>query len=89
MTAVLITEAIGAAQQVEGVAWVNATTFDSVPERITAAQLAALGSTGKLGLRLRPYVEAELPQVGRIVPAELVFMTPQIPDTLILSPAQG
>jgi hypothetical protein len=89
-----LSEAIAAAQQVEGVAWLNVTTFDSVPESITAAQLAALGST----LGLQPVVEAELAQVdptaapgsaGRIVPAELVFITPDIPDTLILSPASG
>jgi hypothetical protein len=89
-----LSEAIAAAQQVEGVAWLNVTTFAGVAESITAAQLAALGST----LRLRPYVKAELAQVdqkaapsspGRIVPAELVFMTPDIPDTLILSPASG
>jgi hypothetical protein len=90
-----LSEAVAAAQRVEGVAWLNVTTFDSVPESITAAQLAALGST--LG-RQSPYVEAELAQVdrtaapgsaGRIVPAELVFMTPDIPDALILSPAGG
>ena len=90
-----LSEAIAAAQQVEGVAWLNVTTFDGVPESVTAAQLAALGST--LGLN-PPYVEAELARVdqtaapgsaGRIVPAELVFMTPDIPDTLILSPASG
>jgi len=89
-----LSEAIAAAQQVDGVAWLNVTTFDGVPASITAAQLAALGST----LGLQPYVEAELAQVdrtappgsaGRIVPAELVFMTPDIPDTLILSPASG
>jgi hypothetical protein len=70
------------------------TTFDGVAEGITAAQLAALGST----LGLNPFIEAVLARVdsqapagspGRIVPAELVFMTPDIPDVLILSPAQG
>jgi hypothetical protein len=91
-----LSEAIAAAQRVEGVAWLNVTTFDGVSESITAAQLAALGST--LGLRLQPHVAAELARVdkhappgsaGRIVPAELVFMTPDIPDTLILSQAGG
>jgi hypothetical protein len=89
-----LSEAIAAAQQVEGVAWLNVTTFDGVPESITAAQLAALGGT----LGLYPHIEAELAQVdtqappgspGRIVPTEMVFMTPDIPDMLILSPAQG
>ena len=93
-----LSEAIAAAQQVEGVAWLNVSTFYGVPESITAAQLAALGSTLGGTLGLNPYIEAQLAQVdshappgspGRIVPAELVFMTPDIPDTLILSPAQG
>jgi hypothetical protein len=80
-----LSEAIGAAQQVEGVAWLNVTTFDGVSENITAEKLAALGSAGKLGLKRRPYIEGELARAGRIVAAELVFMTPKIPDTLILS----
>jgi hypothetical protein len=83
-------EAAAAIQQVEGVAWVNITTFDSVPQSVTAAQLAALAGT----LRLRNYVPAALAQVNteaspgstdRILPAELVFMTSDIPETLILT----
>jgi hypothetical protein len=85
-------EAVLAVQSVEGVAFVNVTVFDGVPENITVAQLAALGST----LRARQYVRAELARIdptvapgspGRIEPAELVFMTPDIPDTLILTEA--
>jgi len=85
-------EAVAAMQGVPGVAWVNVTTFDSVPEGVTAAQLAGLASS----LRTRAHVRAELAHVdkqaapgsaGRIKPAELVFMTPDIPDTLILSQA--
>jgi hypothetical protein len=69
---------------------VNVTVFDGVPENITVAQLAALGST----LRARQYVRAQPARIdpagapgspGRIEPAELVFMTPDIPDTLILT----
>jgi hypothetical protein len=83
-------EAVLAAQSVEGVAFVNVTVFDGVPENITVAQLAALGST----LRARQYVRAQPARIdpavapgspGRIEPAELVFMTPDIPDTLILT----
>jgi hypothetical protein len=85
-------EAVAAMQGVKGVAWVNVTTFDSVAEGITAAQLAGLASS----LKPRPYVRAELAQVNkqaapgsanRITPAELVFMTQDIPDTLILTQA--
>jgi hypothetical protein len=85
-------EAVAALHSVPGVAWVNVTTFDSVAEAVTAAQLATLAAT----LGLRPYVPAELAKIntkapagsaGRITPAELVFMTPDIPDTLILTQA--
>jgi hypothetical protein len=79
---------------VTGVASLNITTFDSVPESVTAAQLATLAST----LKKRAYIRSELAYVNtsaapgsanRIVPAELVFMTPDIPDTLILTQASS
>jgi hypothetical protein len=85
-------EAILAAQSIAGVAFVNLTTFDGVPETITAAGLAGLGQT----LRLRQTVEARAARIdrhaapgsaGRILPAELVFMTPDIPATLTLTQA--
>jgi len=85
-------EAVAAMQAVKGVAWVNITTFDSVSEGVTAAQLAGLASS----LKPRPFVRAALAQVNqkaapgsanRITPAELVFMTEDIPDTLILTQA--
>jgi hypothetical protein len=90
--AAFLSEAVRAAQDVEGVAFVNVTIFDGIGEDTSAKQLAALGST----LTLRPYVRAEQARVdrtadpgapGRIVPAELVFLTPDIPDTLILNEA--
>ncbi|MFY9719130.1 MAG: putative baseplate assembly protein, partial [Candidatus Cybelea sp.] len=76
-----LSEAVRAAQDVGGVAFVNVTTFDGVPENVTAAQLASLAKT----LTLRQYVRAEQAQIN--APAELVFMTPDIPDTLILTQA--
>jgi hypothetical protein len=85
-------EAVAAMQGVKGVAWVNVTTFDSVAEDITAAQLDSLASS----LKAWPYVRAELAQVdkqaapgsaNRIMPAELVFISQDIPDTLILTQA--
>jgi hypothetical protein len=85
-------EAVAALHKVPGVAWVNVTTFDSVGESVTAAQLATLAAT----LKLQPYVIAETAKINakappgsaaRITPAELVFMTPDIPDTLILTQA--
>jgi hypothetical protein len=87
-----LSEAIAAAQQIEGVNYVNVTKFAGVGENITAGQLAALGTS----LHVAQYVLAELARVdfqaepgsaARILPAELVFMTPDIPDTLILTRA--
>ena len=89
-----LSEAIGVMQGVEGVAYVNVTTFDSVGQDVSAAALAALGST----LRLRSHVLSELAQMNSsaasgsaqsVTPAELVYMTPDIPGTLILSPASA
>jgi hypothetical protein len=82
-------EAVSAAQAVEGVEYVDMRSFDSIAESVTAEQLANLAGT----LTLKPLVEAELAQVNsterdpakRISPAELVILTPDIPDTLILT----
>ena len=62
--------------------------FDGA-EEVTAAQLAGLAST----LSLNNFVEADLARIDasatapskRILPAELVILTPDIPDTLILT----
>jgi hypothetical protein len=87
-----LSEAVATLQQAAGVSWVNVTCFDSVAEDVTAPQLAALGST----LGLNPFVMAGLAQrapagtdasgASSILPAELVFTTPNIPATLILNP---
>jgi hypothetical protein len=88
-----LSEAISIIQQVEGVSYVDVQTFDAVPEDSTAAQLAGLAGT----LALNSFVEAELARVDpaatdpakRILPAELVILTPDIPDTLILTEVTG
>lgn len=86
-----LSEAIGVMQGVAGVAHVNVTTFDSVADDVNAAALAALGSK----LRLRQHVAASLAQLDPaaaagtpvVLPAELVYLTPDIPGTLLLAPA--
>jgi hypothetical protein len=88
-----LTEAIGIMQAVEGVSYVDVQKFDGVPENITAKQLAGLAST----LSLNNFVQAELARVDpgatdpakRILPAELAILTPDIPDTLILTEITG
>jgi hypothetical protein len=79
-----LSEAIRIIQQVEGVSYVDAQVFDAVAEDSTASQLAGLAGT----LALNSFVEAQLAQVDparRILPAELVILTPDIPGTLILT----
>lgn len=84
-----LSEAVSAMQAVPGVQYVDVRKFDSVAESVTAGQLAGLaGSLGLLGA-----VSAELAHVSptatdpskRILAAELVILTPDIPDTLILT----
>ena len=86
-----LSEAVSAMQAVAGVQYVDMQTFDSVSESVTAEKekLASLATT----LTLNSFVEAELAYVDptevdpakRIKPAELVILTPDIPDTLILT----
>ena len=84
-----LSEAISAMQAVEGVAYVDVQKFDSIAEDVTAAQLAGLAGT----LGLQTAVEADLARIdqaavdpaNRIVPAEIAIVTPDIPDTVILT----
>ena len=85
-------EAIRTVQDVEGVAHVNLTAFGSVADDIDAAGLAALDRT----LGVNPCVASASAGVDatarpgsaeRLVPAELVFLTPAIPATLIMTQA--
>jgi hypothetical protein len=88
-----LSEAISIMQAVGGVSYLDVTTFDSVAEDITAGSLAGLGGS----LALNNFVEADLARVdpnttdpaNRILPAELAILTPDIPDTLILTEITG
>jgi hypothetical protein len=77
-------------QAVTGVSYVDLQTFDSVAEDVTVQELAGLAGT----LTLRPYIEVDLAQINpdpasdpanHILPAELAYLTADIPDTLILN----
>ncbi len=84
-----LSEAVAVLQGVQGVEYVDMKTFDSVAENVTAAQLATLSAT----LRVNEFVTAELATpdpnatdpAASILPAELVMLTPDLPDTLILT----
>jgi predicted phage baseplate assembly protein len=92
---VLLSEVISTIQRVPGVAYVDVDTFGGVPEKTTdattgerrfltpteiAARIQSLG--------LNPRVPVELAgglQEAAIRPAQLAFLTPNVPDTLILT----
>jgi hypothetical protein len=83
-------EVISALQAVTGVAYADLQIFDAVAEDVTAAQLAGLAGS----LVLETYIEVDLARLNpnptddpssRILPAELAYLTPDIPDTLILN----
>jgi hypothetical protein len=91
-----LSEAVAVVQSVEGVAYVDFRVFDSIGEDIDAEALAALGSS----LALKPYVVAEGAKLNpdfdpaksddpcdQVLPAELAYLTPVIPDMLILTEA--
>lgn len=88
-----LSEAVAAMQNVAGVAYVNIECFDSVAENVTAAELASLAQV----LTVTPFVPAELARLSaaprvltsadacqRVTPAEMVFMTAAVPETLTL-----
>jgi hypothetical protein len=72
-------------QGVAGVSYVNVQVFDSVSSSVTVQTLTGLAGT----LKLRQAVAASLarpnPAGGAILPAEVVFMTADLPETLILT----
>jgi len=87
-----LSEAIATIQSVEGVLYVDAQAFDSVSEDTTVEALSKLSAT----LTLHPVVTADLARLdpsadpagdpcARIRAAELVFLTPDIPDALFLT----
>jgi PKD repeat protein len=82
----ILSEAISAIQTVQGVAYVDVDIFDGVHEKITPEELENLtnaNSSKKLGLRERIIVN--MAQVGPIQPAQLAYLSPQLPDTLLLT----
>jgi predicted phage baseplate assembly protein len=93
-----LSEAISAMQAVAGVGFVNVTIFDSVADDVTATALASLSTTlirrEHVAAKLA-YVDSSLNPAGlanptaqdyfQIQPAQIVYLTPEIQDTLILT----
>lgn len=85
----LLSEAVAAAQGVEGVVYVDFDIFDDVAEGVSIEELQTVGEDLKLRARVHAYLAhvesaATLGAQSRIRPAQLVLLTPLVPDTLIL-----
>lgn len=89
----LLSEVISTIQRVPGVAYVDVDVFGGVPEKIPAAKpeerrfltpTEIAERIQNLGLNPRVPVQLAGLQEGAIRPAQLAFLTPQVPDTLIL-----
>ncbi len=86
-------EAISTMQAVAGVSYVDLDVFDAVAEDITVEKLAGLARS----LELKAFVEADLARVDpvatdpsqHVLPAELAILSPDLPDTLILTEISG
>ena len=85
-------EAIAIMQSVPGVSYVNLTHFDSVGEDVSAGAIAKLAKT----LGLNTAIGASLARIdptaapgsaGRILPAELAILRPELTDTILLTQA--
>jgi predicted phage baseplate assembly protein len=93
----LLSEVISTIQRVSGVAYVDVDTFGGVPEKVPGSKpeerrfLTPITPTEiaeqiqDLGLNSRVLVELAGLQEGVIRPAQLAFLTPKVPDTLILT----
>ncbi|GAB4578163.1 MAG: hypothetical protein Fur0022_08960 [Anaerolineales bacterium] len=80
-------EVITTIQAVEGVAYVDLEILDAVDEDIPLPELETLAQTLTLRDRIRTYPAR--PDTGTfpytLLPAQIAYLTPEIPDTLILS----
>ncbi len=87
-----LSEAIAVMQGVEGVSYVDVDVFDFISADASVKDLAQLVSTLQRNdfipagvAQLNPKWDPSDPSSSRFIPAELVFMTSDIPATLILS----
>lgn len=87
---VLLSEVITAIQSIEGVDYVDVDVFDSIPETISAIPGALEGKLKNLaGAATQappPRISIKMARIegGAIKPAQIAYLTPVVPDTLIL-----
>jgi predicted phage baseplate assembly protein len=88
----LLSDALGTIQRVEGVAYVDIDKFDWVDEQKVVDHLAGVASLSavigrreRIPVSLALVVTDEIDPSRRIKPAEIAYLSPDIPDTIILS----
>ena len=81
---VVSSEVISAIQDVAGVQSIQLVILDAVPETITAAQLATLGTSLRLRHRIHPRLARLSPAGDEILPAQLCVLYPKLDGTLTL-----
>ena len=88
----LLSDAMSTIQNVEGVAYVDVDKFDWIDEAKVVAHLAGSASLGDIITRKEripvslAVVDSDAVNPGeRIKPAEIAYLSPNIPDTIILS----
>jgi hypothetical protein len=89
-----LSEVIGTVQRVPGVAYVDVDTFGGVPEKTTRNGQRLPLSPSEISGKIKKLVESKpllrvtaglaVSDDGLIRPAQLAFLTPDVPDTLIL-----
>jgi hypothetical protein len=86
---VFLSEVISAIQKVEGVAFADVDTLDFVNEDkvITILEAKQTPQAQAAGALPNPYIKVETARLegGVVKPAGLAFLTPNVPDTLILN----
>jgi predicted phage baseplate assembly protein len=90
---VVLSEMIQTIQSVEGVVYVDVDTFDDVPENITTEELVQLSTELGLYTRIKAYLaqvdRTALDPSVRIRPAQLILLSPDVKETLILKELKG
>ena len=79
----LLADAIKVMQAVPGVVYVDVDVFDTISEADLLAGFTASAASG-LGLRDRIVIEPARFQQGQLLPAQLSYLSSEVPDTLIL-----
>ena len=88
---VLLSEVISVMQAVRGVAYVDVDALDALDQDTIVENLPDPGKSNgsdlatRLKLKPRPRIPVEVARIDPIRPAQIAYLTPDVPDTLILN----